>query len=502
MSKTKSQKLSARADKARDEIRQMMAAADTEGRDLTAEEHSRSEKLGKVARRHDAAALVARRAEKEERRETAARSRIELGIHSSDPNAVGGAIKVKSEQRTYERGNGVSYLRDLCTVSFGPGAMQGRYFEAVERLQRHSVENHVEATAFDQRGMASLKDHERYFVRQMVEARNNREDRRGSVTSYRALSTTAGAGGEFVPPLYLTADWIAYMRAGRVAADACHVEELPDGTMSVNIPKVSGGTSVATQGAQNTNVSDTDLQTEYVTVPVVTKAGQQIVSLQLLERSPIAFDQAVMQDLGKAYAQQIDQAVLFGPGSGDVTGILNTTGINTVTWTQATPTIKGLYGQIGLAKADVATSLFRAATHAFVTPTRWEWIGQSFDTNDRPLVVPEYAGPFNALAVSPDLATAEGPVGRNISGLNTFEDANIPSDLGAGTNQDLVVVSRMQENWLMESPIVSRALPQTYGNQLSVLLQLYGYVAFTAARYPNANSIITGTGLVAPTFNS
>jgi hypothetical protein len=37
---------------------------------------------------------------------------------------------------------------------------------------------------------------------------------------------------------------------------------------------------------------------------------------------------------------------------------------------------------------------------------------------------------------------------------------------------------------------------------LSVLLQLYGYIAFTAARYPVSNSVITGTGLSTPTFNS
>jgi hypothetical protein len=62
----------------------------------------------------------------------------------------------------------------------------------------------------------------------------------------------------------------------------------------------------------------------------------------------------------------------------------------------------------------------------------------------------------------------------------------------------------MQENYLYESPVVTRALPQTYGAQLSVLLQLFNYGAFTAARYPTANSVVTGTGLASAnlTFNS
>ena len=488
------------------EIEALANTAETEQRELTDDETAhRDALLDEVAdleiRAADLKAAESKANERADRLAKAAEARKALGLGNSAPNAVGGAV-VTNEHRTYEKGNGVSYLQDLCVSSFGPGAMQGRYFQAVERLQRHAQENHVEATRLDERPESYRKGHETYFLRQMIEAKNPREENRGKTYSYRALSTTSGAGGEFVPPMYLTAEWIAFMRAGRVVADACHHEDLPDGTMSINIPKVSAGTSVGTQGTQNTNVSMTDLQSQFVTFPVVTKAGQQIVSLQLIERSPISFDEIVMQDLGKAYAQAVDVAVLSGAGGTDVVGILNTSGINTVTWTQASPTLKGLYGQIGVGKADIANSLFMPATHSFMTPNRWEWISQSFDSNNRPLVVPSYNGPFNVAAVSADAATAEGVVGRDLNGLATFEDANIPSNLGAGTNQDVVLVSRMEMNWLYESPIVTRALPQTYGAQLSILLQLYGYIAFTAARYANANSLVTGTGLTPPTFNS
>ena len=65
-----------------------------------------------------------------------------------------------------------------------------------------------------------------------------------------------------------------------------------------------------------------------------------------------------------------------------------------------------------------------------------------------------------------------------------------------------MIVGAFDENYLFESPVITRALPQTYGNQLAVLLQIYGYIAFTAARYPNANTVIKGTGFVTPTFAS
>lgn len=498
----KSKQLLARRDKAISAIEALAKKAETESRELTAEEVTERDALATKAGKLEARAVQAVQAEKTEKREKAAQARRENGLGNQPAGSPGGGVVVRSEHRTYEKGNGVSYLQDLCVVSLGAGAMGSRYFQALGRIQRHGQENHVEATAIDEKYELSRKDHEKYFLRQMLEAVNVRRDNRGRAYSYRALSTSSGSGGEFVPPMYETAEWIAFMRAGRVVADNCRHEDLPDGTMSINIPKVWGGTSVATQGTQNQNVSNTTLETELVTLPVETKAGMQIVSLQLLERSPIAFDEVVSQDLGKAYAQQVDIAVLNGSGTKDVTGILNTAGINTVTWTQASPSLKGLYGQMGIAKSDIADTLFLPATHAFMTSKRWEWIGQTFDTQTRPVVVPSYNGPFNAVQVAPDTAVAEGAVGRTLSGLHTFEDANIPSNLGAGTNQDVVVISRMTENWLFESPIVTRALPQTYGAQLSVLLQLYGYIAFTAARYPNANSVITGTGLVAPTFNS
>jgi len=41
---------------------------------------------------------------------------------------------------------------------------------------------------------------------------------------------------------------------------------------------------------------------------------------------------------------------------------------------------------------------------------------------------------------------------------------------------------------------------QPKGNELDVQIIVYGYAAFTAARYPNAFSLIGGTGLVTPTF--
>jgi hypothetical protein len=49
-----------------------------------------------------------------------------------------------------------------------------------------------------------------------------------------------------------------------------------------------------------------------------------------------------------------------------------------------------------------------------------------------------------------------------------------------------------------ESGIRTRAYPETLSGQLTVRLQVFGYLAFTAGRYPQ--STVEITGLTAPTF--
>ena len=91
---------------------------------------------------------------------------------------------------------------------------------------------------------------------------------------------------------------------------------------------------------------------------------------------------------------------------------------------------------------------------------------------------------------------------KNFYASFTTTSIPIPQGLGVGTNQDIVLVYKADDSILYESPVISRALPQTLGNQLTVLVQLYEYAAFTANRYPKSTGVISGTGLVTPVFTS
>jgi hypothetical protein len=85
-------------------------------------------------------------------------------------------------------------------------------------------------------------------------------------------------------------------------------------------------------------------------------------------------------------------------------------------------------------------------------------------------------------------------------GLPVVTDPNLPTTLGAGTNEDVIHVLRASDLWLFESSLRTRALQETRATTLTVLFQVYGYLAFTAARQPKSIVEIGGTALTPPTF--
>jgi HK97 family phage major capsid protein len=363
-------------------------------------------------------------------------------------------VEVKKNEMTYRQGGQHSYFRDLALAS-APGRFDN---EARERLVRHGEEMSIEARTTPNR--------------------------------------TDGQMGEFVPPLWLLNNYVASARAGRVTADLCQKVELPAGTDSIQIPKIASGATVAAQ-TDNGSVSNTDITTSTVSAPVNTYAGQQVMSIQLLEQSPVSggLDQVIFQDLIQDHAQKIGAAVIGGAGSsGAHTGLLTATS-TTITYTATSPTASGVYQAIAQGISNVAKSRFLPANAVVMNPSRWYWLVSQVDTNGRPFVVPSAGMPFNAAGVM-DVADAQGAVGT-IAGVPVYLDPNIGSTYS--TNQDRVIVGRFSDSVLMEGPLRSRVLFETDAATLSVRLQVWNYSAFTqTARYTSAFAVCSGTGFAAP----
>ncbi|MDX2590990.1 phage major capsid protein [Streptomyces sp. WI03-4A] len=346
------------------------------------------------------------------------------------------------------------------------------------------------------------------YFRDMWNARQNgdaqamdrlQRNNRGRAAEQRALTTVNGAGGEFVPPLWLEKEFVRLARPGRITGNLVPTQALPAGTDSINVPKVNTGTAVAVQGTQNTAVQQTDLTTTSISSSVTTIAGGQTVSLQLIEQSPLNVDDVILADLAAAYAQQYNSLILSGSGTGgNPTGILTLSGTNAITYTSASPTVALLYSQIANAIQTVHTNRFLPPDTIIMHPRRWAYLLAASDSTGRPLVTPSANSPMNALANQGEVAS-QGFVGT-IQGLPVYVDSLLPTNLGAGTNQDPIIVARLADLMAWEGNVKAEAFPQTYANQLSVFVRLYNYMSFQPARYPKSISVINGTGLVAPTF--
>lgn len=356
---------------------------------------------------------------------------------------------------TYRRDNArqVSFFRDL------HAARRGDY-QALERLHRHSLERAAETRAGD-------------------------------------MTTANNAGGQFAPPLWLVEDYVKLARAGRVTANVLRHQSLPSGISSINIPTVATGTSTAVQATQNTAVSDTAMTTGVVSAPISTIAGKQVISLQLMEQSGIPFDEVVLGDLAADAARTLDTQVISGSGSsGQLTGLL--TSGTTLTYTQASPTFQTFVSAISKAVNAVNIGRYLPPSVLVLHPTRWSWILEQLDSQNRPLVVPDANGAaaVNAFGTASAIG-AQDAVGK-LAGLPVFTDPNIPTNLGAGTNQDVAFVMRAEDVWLYEGEPRMESFDATYADQLSLLLRVYQYAVSPLVRHPQSVQVISGTGMVVP----
>jgi HK97 family phage major capsid protein len=131
-------------------------------------------------------------------------------------------------------------------------------------------------------------------------------------------------------------------------------------------------------------------------------------------------------------------------------------------------------------------------------PRRWYALSAGVDGSGRPLVVPT-AQAQNTFGTAEGVA-AEGSVG-NILGLPVYLDPNIAVNSGAGTNQDIIIISRFADAYLFEGTPKAEVFRETLSAEATVRFRLYNFVAFTCERYVGVNtSIVSGTGLVSPSF--
>jgi HK97 family phage major capsid protein len=410
--------------------------AEAEARDLSTEENDQIGVALRSASELDA--QIEQHKELEARNAKAAEMRANAGLAS--PSVV------KKEARTYSRENrDTSFLADAFSAQFNND------WQAQERLARHMNEERVE----------------------------------------RRDVTSANFAG-LVVPQFLTELAAPLARAGRPVADIARKHQLPAAGLTISISKVTTGSSTAAQ-SEGAAVSETNMDDTKLDISVVTVAGQQTVSRQALERGT-GVDALVMNDLIRSYHTTLDASVVAE---------IEASAGQSVTATDASPTVAELYPKLLDAIQKVQTTYFGNPNVIVMHPRRLAWILAALDTTNRPLAVPVPQSPMNALAVGDGGVVRYANSGYAIAGLPVVTDANVATNQGAGTNQDAIYIGDTNELHLWEdgdgAPMYLR-FDQPKAAELDVLAVVYGYSAYTAARYQNAWAKVTGTALVTPTF--
>lgn len=363
------------------------------------------------------------------------------------------STKIVSEPRTYTPDSGNSFIADAFNAQYRND------YAANERLARHTREESIER---------------------------------------RDVGTANFAG--LVIPQYLVDLAAPYARAGRPTADfATNKHVLPAAGMTLNISRMTTGTSAEVQASENSAVSETNADDTLLTIDVRTIAGQQDLSKQVIERGT-GVDAFVVQDLVRAWHTTLDNQILNGSGaSGQILGLASTPGINTVTYTDASPTVAELYPKLADAYQQIQTGVFMNPTHWIMHPRRLAFLLAAVDDAKRPLVVPTANGPMNAFSTGAG-AASYGNSGYSLMGLPIIADANIRTTIAGDQDEIYCVTAPELHLWEQAGSPFALSFDATGAGSLTVKSVVYGYSAFSAGRYPTATSVINGTGLAAPTF--
>lgn len=384
-------------------------------------------------------------------------------------------ISVGREPMTYREGGPHSFFMDQASLKLGSEGSE----EARARIQRHTQEMAVESERRD-----ALARREFSTATDRIGIRRERRD----------LTRVDGAGGNFAAPLWMLDEMGVFPRPGRVLADRVTSVPLPKGTDSVSVPRVTTGSAVAFQVADNSAVQETDLVVTDATSSVRTLAGQTDAAIQLVDQAPRpGFDRIVFDDLMADYDRLLESQLIAGSGAaGQLSGLLTSPG-TTVTWTDATPTPAELVSKVGDLASQVSTARQLIPSHVFVHPRRGFWLQSQPDTTTA-------TRPMNPVDLAaPERDPNANPIG-SLLGMALVLAPAVPANLGGGVNEDRVIVTRAADHLLLEGePMLSTHVDVLSGT-LTVRFGFRRYVAFISQRVPSATGVLVGTGLAAPTF--
>jgi HK97 family phage prohead protease len=235
-----------------------------------------------------------------------------------------------------------------------------------------------------------------------------------------AADTTDNAG--LVPTRQLTEVINGISNADRPIIDSISRGALPDAGMTFEIPKITVAPTVAVASEAGTP-SNTDMNSAFVSVDVKKYIGQQVFSLEILDRSSPAFFNELVRQMEFAYAKATDVAV----GTALING--GTDGGNRAAFTTG--------ALVADFVSDAAVSIYKGtlgfAQNIIVSPEQWGAFMGLVDSSNRP-IFQQTINPQNAGGTL--TATA---IRGNLLGLNLRVSTALTDGSGLGDNTAIIV---------------------------------------------------------------
>jgi len=248
----------------------------------------------------------------------------------------------------------------------------------------------------------------------------------------------------------------------RPSIDAISRGVLPDAGMTFEIPKITAMPTVAIE-PEGDAFSNTDQTSAFLSVTVQKYAGQQVFSVELLDRTSPAFFDELVRNMAAAYAKTTNAAVnaaLIAGATVDATTVATY------------PTAAELLGIVARGSASVYGATAGLANpfarNMVVSTGQWSNI-MSLNDAGRPIYTASQ--PMNAGgAVAPTSLTG------NVAGLNLYVDPTNGGD-GDGT---ILIVNPDAYTWY-ESPTYRLRAESTAAGQVTIGYYGFGAIATKVA---------------------
>jgi len=301
-----------------------------------------------------------------------------------------------------------------------------------------------------------------YVKHKILAAQGNDQSRLWIAASEDPTSLTAADTMSTNPafnPIQYMKEFVSNTNFGRPAIDAVSRGVLPSNGMTFSVPSLvtsaGGGSSVAPTVASTAEAgtpSNTAMTSAYLTANVTKYAGQQTISLELLERSdPIFFDELAVQ-LERAYLKATDAALIQAliDGGTVATGVAGTSA--------------GLISYISTESAAAYASSSYFAKNLIAGTGQWSAIMGYTDSTGRPIY--NASQPWNAGGQSNPTS-----IKGNVLGLDLYVDHNAVATVA---DDSAFIVAPESVSWY-ESP--TSYFSVNIVNNMEVQTAIYGYGA-------------------------